>query len=206
MNPTTHYEEDFNKAASFHGHVCPGLSIGYRAARIALQALEADRPQDEQLVAVVENDSCAVDAIQYILGCTFGKGNLIYRDHGKQVYTVISRNTDKAVRLAMKPDAVKPDPEAQELFRKVRGKEASDEETQLFRKKHEERSRRILDAPDEQLFTVKSVAPEVPEQARIFTSLVCARCGEGVMEPRARIRDGVTVCIPCADDYQCVKR
>lgn len=26
-------EEDFKKAAEFHGHVCPGLAAGYRVAR-----------------------------------------------------------------------------------------------------------------------------------------------------------------------------
>ena len=26
-------DEDFKKAAEFHGHVCPGLAMGYRVAR-----------------------------------------------------------------------------------------------------------------------------------------------------------------------------
>ncbi len=206
MEPISHYPDDFNQAAAFHGHVCPGLSIGYRAAKSALAALKADRPDDEQLVAIVENDSCAVDAIQYILGCTFGKGNMIYRDHGKQVYTVISRKTGKAVRLAMKPDAMKPDPQSQELFQKVRNKEASAEEIELFGKNHLERSQCILEVPEDKLFKIESVSPQVPEAARIFQSVVCDKCGEGVMEPRARIEYGKTVCIPCLREYRCVQR
>ena len=67
---------DFNTAVQFHGHICPGLSIGYRVAVLAADHFK-DRSKDEELVAIAENRSCAVDAIQAINGCTCGKGNLI---------------------------------------------------------------------------------------------------------------------------------
>ena len=50
----------------------------------------------------MENDSCAVDAIQVVTGCTFGKGNLIFFDFGKQSYTFASRDSGEAVRVSMK--------------------------------------------------------------------------------------------------------
>src|SRR5512143_3431096 len=93
-------DTDLRDAIQFHGHLCPGLALGYRVAKAALRELDAERPQDEELVAVVENDSCAADAIQFITGCTFGKGNLIFRDYGKHVYTVYHRRTGKGVRIA----------------------------------------------------------------------------------------------------------
>ena len=65
----------------FHGHSCPGLALGIRAAEVALK--ESERAPDEEVVAVVETDMCGVDAIQYLTGCTFGKGNLIHLDYGK---------------------------------------------------------------------------------------------------------------------------
>jgi len=37
----------------------------------------------------------------------------------------------------------------------------------------------------------------LPEEAKIYPSLRCALCGEKMMEPRARIKDGKIVCIPC---------
>src|SRR5512147_1538276 len=92
--------DDLRDAIQFHGHLCPGLALGYRVAKAALRELGAERPEDEELVAVVENDSCAVDAIQFITGCTFGKGNLIFRDYGKHVYTFYDRATGKAVRIS----------------------------------------------------------------------------------------------------------
>ena len=81
------FDPDLRDAIQFHGHLCPGLALGYRVAKAALRELGADRPHDEELVAIVENDSCAADAVQYITGCTFGKGNLIFSDFGKHVYT-----------------------------------------------------------------------------------------------------------------------
>jgi len=44
---------------------------------IALKKLRSHRATDEEFVAIVENDSCSVDAIEVVTGCTMGKGNLI---------------------------------------------------------------------------------------------------------------------------------
>ncbi len=94
----------FEEVVAFHGHACPGLAIGYRAAQAALQALSVTRPVDEELVAIVENDACGIDAIQYVAGTTMGKGNLIFRDYGKRAWTFINRRTGHAVRVAEKPE------------------------------------------------------------------------------------------------------
>jgi len=93
---------DFEEVVRFHGHVCPGLAMGFRAASLAVQELASLRAGDEELVAIVENTSCAVDAIQMVSGCTAGKGNLIFRDYGKQVYTFIRRADGAALRLALR--------------------------------------------------------------------------------------------------------
>jgi hypothetical protein len=46
--------EDFQRCADFHGHVCPGLAIGYRAAKGGMEWLSAKRAEDEEVVAIVE--------------------------------------------------------------------------------------------------------------------------------------------------------
>ena len=66
--------KDLAMAVEFHGHLCPGLTIGYLAAKVGLERLGIGRAEDEELIAIVENDSCAVDAVQVLTGCTFGKG------------------------------------------------------------------------------------------------------------------------------------
>jgi formylmethanofuran dehydrogenase subunit E len=92
-------------AVKFHGHECGGLAWGYKVATFALEKLNFDRSSDEELVAIVENDSCAVDAIQVVTGCTFGKGNLIFKDYGKHVYTFFNRNTGAGIRISRKKGA-----------------------------------------------------------------------------------------------------
>ena len=69
----------YEEIIQFHGHECPGLAIGYRMAIAAMENLESFRAEDEELVAIVENDACGVDALQCVTGCTFGKGNLLFR-------------------------------------------------------------------------------------------------------------------------------
>ena len=65
----------WEKAVAFHGHECGGLTIGYKAALYAIELLDIQFSDDEQIVCVTENDACGVDAIQAILGCSAGKGN-----------------------------------------------------------------------------------------------------------------------------------
>lgn len=77
----------WEKAAAFHGHVCPGLTIGYRAALYAIDLLGLTFSDDEQVVCITENDACGVDAIQAILGCSIGKGNLLFHMRGKQAFS-----------------------------------------------------------------------------------------------------------------------
>lgn len=99
------------EATRFHGHFCPGLLIGFRAAQIALRELGVERAEDEELVAICENDACGVDAVQVLTGCTVGKGNLILRDWGKQVFIFGRRGNGKLLRVALRYGATAQDPE-----------------------------------------------------------------------------------------------
>jgi formylmethanofuran dehydrogenase subunit E len=164
------------RCVEFHGHFCPGLTVGYRAALAGLQRLGAQRASDEELIAIVENDSCAVDAVQVLAGCTFGKGNLFFRDYGKMVFTFALRPTGRAVRVAL---------------RSREGGEAPSQDPDA-------RARWLLDAPVEQLFDVREMTISLPGEAEIRESVVCDRCGEESMASRA-VKDGRgTLCLSCS--------
>ncbi|HEX3001580.1 MAG TPA: FmdE family protein, partial [Methanoregula sp.] len=45
--------KSYDEAVAFHGHACPGLALGYRAAQYAMDALRAGRSDDEELVSIV---------------------------------------------------------------------------------------------------------------------------------------------------------
>jgi len=139
----------FEEVAVFHGHICPGLAFGYRAAEYAKKSLNTGRSEDEEMVTIVENDACMIDAIQYITGCTMGKGNLIFRDHGKPVYTFILRNGNKAVRIAQRP-AFGMDtlfPEITEIQARVAAGTASDADQKQMQELRSAMIKKILTAP-----------------------------------------------------------
>ena len=93
----------WEKCVAFHGHECGGLAIGFRAALYAAELLELTFSQDEETVCVSENDACGVDAVQVILGCSVGKGNLLFHVTGKQAWSFYERSSGKSVRLVLKP-------------------------------------------------------------------------------------------------------
>ena len=93
----------WQRAIDFHGHTCPGIAIGYRAALYAMELLGLEFSDDEQVVCITENDACGVDAIQSILGCSVGKGNLLFHLRGKQAFSFYRRSTGQSVRLVLNP-------------------------------------------------------------------------------------------------------
>ncbi|NPE30063.1 formylmethanofuran dehydrogenase [Methanococcoides sp. SA1] len=191
---------DLEDAIEFHGHLCPGLVIGYRVGTYAAEQFK-DRSEDEELVVVIENKSCAVDAIQVINGCTFGKGNLVFKDLGKHVYTFFKRGNRNALRISVNPRKRSNDEKYNELFSKVRNGTATAEELEEFRKIHAENAYAVLDIPDEELFTVTNVETEPPEKAMVYRSIACAECGEEAMETRLRVKEGKIVCLPCFEGH-----
>ena len=165
----------WKKAADFHGHVCPGLTIGYRASLYAIDLLELTFSEDEQVVCVTENDACGVDAIQAILGCSVGKGNLLFHMTGKQAFSFYNRKTGKSVRLVLNKPR---EPMTRE---------------QSYAYYHA--------CKQEELFTVKPTTIQVPEQARLFDSYVCECCGETAGANWIRLLGGKKVCLDCYQNY-----
>jgi len=180
---------DWERAVEFHGHVCPGLAIGFRAAQLGLERLGAGRAVDEEMVAIVENDACGVDAVQVLTGCTFGKGNLIFRDFGKHVYTFAHRSSPRAVRVAVPAGA----------FHHPGSAGRSGADTEARRAEWRERQVQAILAAGEDAFDIREAVLTLPPRAARLPSVTCYRCGESVMETRARVRDGKTVCIPCRE-------
>ncbi len=180
--------EDLKEASKFHGHLCPGLVIGYRASLIGLKRLGVRRAEDEELICIVENNSCSVDAVQYLTGCTFGKGNLFFKDYGKQTFTFARREqAEKAIRVSLKPMPFSGDPNKPNIDDPQRAREMKIEE--------------FLNIPEEEMFWVDQVDLELPEEARILPSLLCDKCGEPTMQTRLTMVDGKRLCIPCRDGW-----
>lgn len=190
--------EDFKRCADFHGHICPGLSIGYRAAQIGMRWLKEARADDEEMVAIMETDACCADAVQVLTGCTFGKGNFVYRDYGKMALTLFSRNSGKGVRISMRHGASPPDQEHTELLQRIMTREATDAERKRFRTLHLKKSEDILELPENDLFIISPVEASLPDRAKMEPSIQCARCGEPTMPSKMEIVGSENICRGCA--------
>jgi formylmethanofuran dehydrogenase subunit E len=191
----------YEEVIEFHGHSCPGLALGYRAALRALREFKG-RAEDEELVAIVENNSCAVDAVQVMTGCTFGKGNLIFRDFGKQVYTFLKRPSGRGIRISI--DWKRP-PETEDdkaLWDRYAGGDRSKKVVQFVHSGKAAKVRYILDVDERELMKVTRPKESLPPEAEIYRSIVCEACGEKVAEPKARIKGGRLLCIPCFERKQ----
>ena len=195
-----HGEAAWQRCAAFHGHVCPGLALGYAATRLAMARLREDsRAEDEELVAVVENDACFVDAVQVLTGCTFGKGNFFHKDYGKIALTLFSRRSGRGVRVSLKGDILAQNPEHAHLLKKVMSGQADAAERARFEELHAQRTREILEADPEHLFQATFVEAPVPERARMEPSAPCRRCGEPTMPSKMVSGPLGLICRGCAE-------
>ena len=165
----------WNDCVAFHGHACGGLTIGYKASLYATQLLNLEFSSDEQVVCIAENDACGIDGIQVMLGCSIGKGNLLFHMRGKSAYSFYNRKTGNSVRLVLKSK-----PEGM-----------TKEETFAY----------YQSCKPEEMFDVKEATILLPEKARLFESYTCDCCGESTGANWIRLAGGKKLCLDCIDRY-----
>src|SRR5579864_2045244 len=100
-------EEYLVLAAQNHGHLCPGQVLGVRMAMLGLGTLGISDPaaQRRRLIAYVEIDRCATDAISLVTGCRLGRRSLKFMDYGKLAATFVDLETHRAVRVVARDDS-----------------------------------------------------------------------------------------------------
>ena len=188
-----------DNAVTFHGHWCPGLSLGIRVSAWVIRHLGTST--DEGIVAVTETDMCAVDAIQALVGCTLGKGNLIFRDEGKVAFSFFRRTDGKKARIVQKVQEFPWTSRKKELRERLSVTDSERERGSLQQELDELRRRDIqtlLTLPFEKLFDIKEPAYPMPPPAPRLPSILCDACGEGVMSSRIRIIRGRHLCRSCS--------
>ncbi|MEW6378572.1 MAG: FmdE family protein [bacterium] len=197
------------KAAEFHGHLCSFVTLGVMAGSLAVRKLgEESMDGMEKVICIIECNNCFADGVQITTGCTFGNNALIFRDLGKNAFTLIRRE-DRAFRVCVRPEALETIervqeriyPGSRELFDKViTRRSGTAEEGELLKKLFLRGSYELAILPQEELLTIQEVQASAEKYAPIFRSSICALCGEKIMETRARVRDEKIVCIPCRQD------
>lgn len=163
-------QEEYKQAGAFHGHFCPGLAIGVRAAWEARKALDPER--NGQLQCLAESAACWLDGIQYVLGATTGNGRLKTDDRGKAAFNFYAPQTGDSLRLYLKDLPAGLTKEALIDF--------------------------ILTAPEEELFQKGPVRLVFPAAGERAAEAVCCRCGERVRLDKAQKIGVEIVCQDCA--------
>jgi len=100
INPREYLEMGFK----FHGHKCPAMPLGLKAASIAMNTLNVERSQAGELYTILDLGdfhcaTCFADGVQIITGCTYGKGNISRSHKGKFSLTLIDRKNGRGVKV-----------------------------------------------------------------------------------------------------------
>jgi len=164
----------------------------------AMGHFSGTRSDDEELVAISENDACSVDALQVLLGTTAGKGNLAINNIGKNVYTVYSRKAGIGLRFSRKSayTFTGEDPQRFEALEKK-----FTEGTATPAEKREQKIMKAVDLlskPVEEVFAITPAAIPKPAFAELAPSVACALCGELTMKTKMVAKKGALLCQPCA--------
>lgn len=193
--------ETIERIIEFHGHSCPGLTIGIRAAEYALQHFH--NPPGGEMVCIAETDMCGVDAIQFLTGCTEGKGNLIHKDYGKMAFSFYHRPEREGIRLLLRPDCrADLDAELAPLQQAVVQGTATPAELARAGALRAALQERFMTLALPEMFELQPLQARPPRPAQILQSLTCENCGERTMESRTRRFGGRTLCIPCFEQVE----
>lgn len=164
--------EYYQQAGNFHGHWCPGLAIGVRAAFEAGQTLGREmKDSHNHILCVAESSACWLDGIQFVLGSTVGNGSLKLEYSGKSAFSFYHPETGESLRLYLL-----------ELPREKPKKELIEY---------------ILTAPLEQVFRKTEVRRPFPPRKEKAPELICPLCAERFRADKAVYRDGQALCPHC---------
>lgn len=194
-------EKTFEDVVNFHRHLCLDIAMGYRIAKTGMREMASEARNLKSLVAIVENETCAVDALQEFTGCTLGKRNLVMTGTGKPVYILLNTQTGKGVRIYCKYwETFDQDGSFHKRRKKAASPEATQEERLTFERELNTKIKEILRAPEDQLFSVKRVSLAPPPKVGKYQAEPCGRCGEHTHVGRLIDAEGQKICKDCQEE------
>lgn len=96
-------QDAWKTAVAFHGCQCPALAIGTRATVYVMEQFSLEASGPYPVVCTAESFSCAIDAVQSVLGCTIGNGRLRVQSKRRMAFRFCDTRTDRSVYLALRP-------------------------------------------------------------------------------------------------------
>lgn len=185
----------------YHGHLCPELAIGYRVGLVAQQELGLSREKAHSFFILAENMTSAIDALQFMTGCTVGNQNFFAYDLGKHVYyfgPVQSGDEPQEVLRVALINPVLNLNNKKEVERKIVTAQVTAAELEDYQRAIDEAVQLILDLPEEKLFAKSRVFMRVPPRNSYRSYISCSRCGEVVAAEKSIPRADALLCRVCA--------
>ncbi len=181
------FAELLEQTAALHKHLCPRQVLGVRMGLYAGELLGLELPQQrKRLLTIMETDGCGADGVAVATNCWVGRRTMRIEDYGKMAATFVDTQTETAVRIFPHPDcrrlAPRYAPEAKNRW-----------ESYLLG--YQRMANEVL--LDFQAVRLKRPLPEIISRPGI--RVTCDRCGEEIINQREIVREGVTLCIPCAE-------
>lgn len=143
--------------ADFHGDLCPELVLGCKACHMALELLPGFNTSRDIMVIAENNNSPALDAIQFVLGCTIGNRRLRTIDNNRHIYLFVTDMGGYGVRLSLKETRFNDEDRFNEFERKVVGGCATLNDAVSYQKLLDDRVTRLMDMDGEEVFAVEKV-------------------------------------------------
>jgi formylmethanofuran dehydrogenase subunit E len=182
-------EDPLDLAISLHGHLAPGLALGVRMTRLAMERLGA-RKGEKNLIGVAETSRCLADALQVTSGCTLGHANAFVENYGKLALSLARADTRKGIRVSLREEASGFAP----LMRKWMMREG-----RLTKEEERELGLRLLEL-EERYFDIQAIELLLSHAFERSPIQKCARCGDLIPEAAAVGRGGETLCRFCAGE------
>lgn len=187
----------FQEVVDFHRHLCLDIAIGYRAARALVREMGDELKNMKEVVALVGNETCALDAIQEVTGCTFGKRNLYLTRIGKPVYILQNTKSGNAVRAYCSYWETFDHSELRTLRKAVKKPGATPQQKEALLKLTENKIDEILAAPERDLFSMKHVNLPPPPKSGKYEAAPCSGCGEHVNVALLTKEKDQRLCMEC---------
>lgn len=189
-----------NVGFKLHNHVCPAMPLGLRAGLVALDKLNVHRSQNKELMLIVENGPshaalCFADGLQVGTGCTFGKGNILRTNEGKNAFTLIDTKSNKAVRVTIKFSFFEGMLHSEFVQKRKSGIEPYD----ILESVALTAIQNMLKKQQEDIFSFSDIfTPKLDKKTGTYEYFQCENCKEPVFESGIRIKNNSYLCQKCS--------
>ena len=197
----TKINEYFEVGLKFHGHKCPAMPLGLRAALAAMEILNVKHSADKELTVISETGKghaagCFLDGIMVATGCTYGKSNIKKLYYNKMAFTLIDNQNGKSVRVSLKPDFFANALNSPFVKKRKEGIAPQDIEAELVDPLIE----KILNLSQSEFLDIEDVKQKnIKKTKGIFDVQPCFKCAELTFINKLRVDAGGNhLCIPCS--------